>query len=656
MLLPLCNINNWIKSTLLLSFGVFSAAAQPYAYVANLSGNNVTIVNTANNTLVKTLSVGAAPNACISPSGAAVTPDGAFAYIACQGSNNVSVISSATFTVVNTVPVGATPIAVAVNPNGAQAYVVNRGSNSVSVIDNASKSVIATIPVGSRPLSVAFSPDGLRAYVANLWSVNVSIIDTASKSVIGTIPMSTGPNAVAVGPNGHVYVSNGATGNVTVHDSAGSLQSTISGFVSPNSIAVSNTGRVVVSNGNGASTSLATAAGIITTLPTGTIPTSVAITPDGARAYVTNEYSLTLSAIDLTTNTVTKTFNFIGAYPIAVGIQGPPATAPIVGGPPPGPTCTFTLSAPNASFGSSGGPGSVNVSTAPGCSWSVTNSLSWVHLSAGTAGTGPGTVSYNVDANTGAGALNGSLTIAGQSYGISQTGLACSYSLSAPSTNLGSPAGGGSFNVTAGAGCSWSSSTDQPTWLTITSGFTGNGNGTVGFSVSANGGTGSRIGHVTAGGQQYTVTQSGTAFTSIRINCGGPQITDPSGNVWVTDNATNYSATNAAIANTTTPALYQKDAWSTGTLQYQFSVPNGSFTVTLKFAEFYLSARGQRVFNIVVNGTTLLAGFDILANASGMNAAYDVSLPVTVTNGQITIQLVPVTGTPKVNGIQITSP
>jgi hypothetical protein len=112
------------------------------------------------------------------------------------------------------------------------------------------------------------------------------------------------------------------------------------------------------------------------------------------------------------------------------------------------------------------------------------------------------------------------------------------------------------------------------------------------------------------------------------------------------------SGTNASIAGTSMPALYQNEAWSTGTLQYQFTVPNGSRTVVLKFAEFYLMKPGERVFNIVVNGTTYYSNFDILAYTSP-NTAYDMSIPVTVSNGQITIQLVSVTGAAKVNALEI---
>jgi len=127
---------------------------------------------------------------------------------------------------------------------------------------------------------------------------------------------------------------------------------------------------------------------------------------------------------------------------------------------------------------------------------------------------------------------------------------------------------------------------------------------------------------------------------------------DANGNTWSADNQGNHAETTAAIANTNLPALYQKESWSTGTLQYQFNVPTGVFNVKLHFAEFYLTQRGQRVFNIVINGTTVYPNFDI-AGLTGANTALDETFVVSAGNGVIAIQLVPVTGSPKLSGIEI---
>ena len=77
-------------------------------------------------------------------------------------------------------------------------------------------------------------------------------------------------------------------------------------------------------------------------------------------------------------------------------------------------------------------------------------------------------------------------------------------------------------------------------------------------------------------------------------------------------------------------------------MQYQFTVPNGSYIVTLKFDEPKFTQVGQRVFNVLINGQTVLSNFDIFATAGALFQAVDMPIPVTVTTGQITIQFVTV--------------
>ncbi|MCP3963747.1 MAG: YncE family protein [bacterium] len=92
----------------------------------------------------------------------------ASAYVTNGGSNNVSVIDTATNTVTATINAGSFPHAVAVSDDAPLAYVANRDSATVSVIDNDINSVTATIAVGSSPFGIAVS--GSRAYVANTGS------------------------------------------------------------------------------------------------------------------------------------------------------------------------------------------------------------------------------------------------------------------------------------------------------------------------------------------------------------------------------------------------------------------------------------------------------------------------------------------------------
>jgi hypothetical protein len=75
--------------------------------------------------------------------------------------------------------------------------------------------------------------------------------------------------------------------------------------------------------------------------------------------------------------------------------------------------------------------------------------------------------------------------------------------------------------------------------------------------------------------------------------------------------------------------------------------------VKLKFAEIWYTFPGQRVFNIQINGTTVQSSLDIFAAAGGGNKAYDLSWPVSVSGGQMTITLGAIVGLAKINAIEI---
>jgi hypothetical protein len=60
-------------------------------------------------------------------------------------------------------------------------------------------------------------------------------------------------------------------------------------------------------------------------------------------------------------------------------------------------------------------------------------------------------------------------------------------------------------SVTTTSGCAWTASS-RVSWITVTSGASGTGNGSVAFSVAANPG-GTRDGTLSIGGQTFTVTQ-----------------------------------------------------------------------------------------------------------------------------------------------------
>lgn len=89
-------------------------------------------------------------------------------------------------------------------------------------------------------------------------------------------------------------------------------------------------------------------------------------------------------------------------------------------------------------------------------------------------------------------------------------GTPCLYTL-APGSQSALAAGmSGTVSVSNVSACAWKA-TSNATWITITTGNSGSGNGAVAYTVAANTGGAARSGTITVGDQTFTVTQAGTA-------------------------------------------------------------------------------------------------------------------------------------------------
>jgi sugar lactone lactonase YvrE len=172
--------------------------------------------------------------------------------------------------------------------------------------------------------------------------------------------------------------------------------------------------------------------------------------------------------------------------------------------------CTFVLGPPaSATLGAAATSGNTVAVTAPtGCTWTAVSNSSFIHITAGSSGSGNGQVTYNVDANPNAQALAGSMTIGAQIFPVNQAGVACMYSILTSSANYTSSGATGTVNVIATTGCTWSAVSNQP-WLLITSGTSGSGNGFVAYSVVGNNLSVGRTATITVSGTIYTVNQQG---------------------------------------------------------------------------------------------------------------------------------------------------
>ena len=193
-----------------------------------------------------------------------------------------------------------------------------------------------------------------------------------------------------------------------------------------------------------------------------------------------------------------------GASPLTIGVQAAaaPPTAP--------PPCTYAATATGTTVPAAAGTGTVSVTAGTGCTWLATSSASFVTLSP-SQGTASGSVQFSVAANTGTAQRTAVVVVATQSFTITQAGVpapVCNYALNGASRTFDANGGTGGVDMRVAPGCAWQVQSDAP-WLTITSGAGGTGDGPINFAVAANPGLGQRVGHITAQGLVFTVTQNG---------------------------------------------------------------------------------------------------------------------------------------------------
>lgn len=174
--------------------------------------------------------------------------------------------------------------------------------------------------------------------------------------------------------------------------------------------------------------------------------------------------------------------------------------------------CTLAVAPPSQNVPFGGGSVSVAVTVRPGCAWTATSEASWITIASGASGNGNGTVGVNVAANAGD-ARTGTVSIAGQTTTIAQAAAPCMYDIAPAGQTV--PAGGGSASVavTVRAGCAWTATSSVP-WITIASGASGNGGGTVALTIAANPTVGvARTGTLTIAGKTFTVSQAAVPCT-----------------------------------------------------------------------------------------------------------------------------------------------
>jgi hypothetical protein len=196
----------------------------------------------------------------------------------------------------------------------------------------------------------------------------------------------------------------------------------------------------------------------------------------------------------------------------------PPPPAPPAPPLPVPPVCTATVSPGSVAAGPAGEDAVITVTAPAGCAWTATKQVAWITVAEGATGTGNGAVRLTISPNSGS-AREGTVTVAGRTVTVAQSaapppapGPACTYSIRATWYDAGRGPDDVRVQVTAPAGCAWTTTTDA-SWVTVSEGRSGTGDGTVRLLIPANSGA-PRTTIVLIAGQPFTLTQYGPQCTN----------------------------------------------------------------------------------------------------------------------------------------------
>jgi beta-glucanase (GH16 family) len=139
----------------------------------------------------------------------------------------------------------------------------------------------------------------------------------------------------------------------------------------------------------------------------------------------------------------------------------------------------------------------------------------------------------------------------------------------------------------------------------------------------------------------------------IAINLGGPAYTGVDGVEYQADSLDSSAAKGQSMHIMGSQDAPLFETFRRGNMQLSFAVDNGQYDIIFKFAEPDDIAGGERVFNVLAQGEMLLEAMDVRVARDGrkLSSVVKTSTNVTVTQGQLTIDLQAVAGEPVLHGL-----
>jgi hypothetical protein len=164
-------------------------------------------------------------------------------------------------------------------------------------------------------------------------------------------------------------------------------------------------------------------------------------------------------------------------------------------------SCSFSLSPTSTTLTSLASSFSVNVSTGASCSWTVSGAPSWAPATP-LSGTGNGSIQFSVSSNLTTSTRSATISIGTEPFVLTQG--ACAATVTPTSANVPARGGAAVFSVSSSS-CQWTAASSA-SWITVSSGASGSGNGSVTLTADRNSG-GPRSGTAVIAGRVVTISQ-----------------------------------------------------------------------------------------------------------------------------------------------------
>lgn len=230
------------------STGVAVAPDGSQVYVASLFSINLTLLETATNTLGPPIQL-FLQRMRGGFTWMAITADGATAYLA-NPSNRAFAVATLPSGQGNILSPTVSPNDVALTPDGRTVYFAGCKPictpGFVQTFDTATQLFGDEIQVDGNPYRIKIAPNGQRAYTSNLSGPSVSVLDLASRQVVATVSVPVQPTGLAVSADSStVWVASQTGGALTAIDAATNQQRGSAAIASARDVVVTPDGRQV---------------------------------------------------------------------------------------------------------------------------------------------------------------------------------------------------------------------------------------------------------------------------------------------------------------------------------------------------------------------------------------------------------------------------